>query len=608
MSKLRISPDLSLPDDVVTSTTIVYGGKGMGKTNFGSVLIEELTKAGLRWCLLDPMGVAWGLRHSKDGKGPGVECVILGGAHGDIPIEPTAGAIVADLVVDENANVIIDFSRKANGKMWTAGERIRFVTDYTVRLFERQGELVGGRRREPLIQILDEAARYIPQTIPSGAVDVAKCVGAWEQVCEEGRNIGLGVAFLTQRSARMNKSVSELADVMFAFRTVGPRSLAAIMDWLGEHVEKERIRDIAAKVRELNIGQALVVSPGWLRVEKIAQIRERETFDSSATPKPGQAAKRVTGDAAKPNLATYEQRMAATIEKARADDPRELRKEIAALKKQLAAPDFTVDQRAIDRAVASAVRLERARFDKLAKRLESQFDTTFIGLEKIHVAAKVTRDLLAELMEERKTAEDSRADVQVGHHEQGTGANRPSASTVGQQSRSTPRPAVAASTVGRTPQRMINAMLFFETVGVPQPTRAQVGGFVGVSSSSGSFRNYLSELRTAGYIADLGTERVELTEAGRAAASDADLPRSLEALHATWRAKFGSTPARMFDVLVGAHPDAISRDQLGAAVGVDSSSGSFRNYLSELRSPGALIDESRTHVRAADMLFPEGLR
>jgi len=93
MTKLRISEDLALPPETVTSTLIVYGGKGMGKTNFGAVLAEEFSRAGLRYCVLDPMGVWWGLRHSADGKGPGIECLILGGPHGDIPIEPTGGAV-----------------------------------------------------------------------------------------------------------------------------------------------------------------------------------------------------------------------------------------------------------------------------------------------------------------------------------------------------------------------------------------------------------------------------------------------------------------------------------------------------------------------------------
>ena len=63
---LRISPDLALPLDTVTSTIVVYGGKGMGKTNLLSVVLEEMSKARLRWCALDPVGVLWGLRHAAD--------------------------------------------------------------------------------------------------------------------------------------------------------------------------------------------------------------------------------------------------------------------------------------------------------------------------------------------------------------------------------------------------------------------------------------------------------------------------------------------------------------------------------------------------------------
>jgi hypothetical protein len=299
------------------------------------VLVEEMTKAALRWAVLDPLGVWWGLRHSADGKGPGIECLIVGGLHGDLPLEPTAGAVVADLVAEEEGtNVVIDFSRKPNGEMWSMGEKIRFVTDYALRLFKRQGEISGNVRRSPLMQILDESARYIPQVIPSGAIDLAKCVGAWEQITEEGRNVGLGVTFLTQRSARMNKSVSELADAMIAFRIVGPRSIEAVVDWLGAHVEKARQKDIIEQVRKLPIGQALVVSPGWLDVEKVVGMRMRSTFDSSATPKPGER-RREPGRAAKPDLEKYKVRMAETIERAKAEDPKLLRQQVVQLKKEL---------------------------------------------------------------------------------------------------------------------------------------------------------------------------------------------------------------------------------------------------------------------------------
>src|SRR5262249_39962885 len=66
------------------------------------------------------------------------------------------------------------------------------------------------------------------------------------------------------------------------------------------------------------------------------RIRERETFDSSATPKAGE--RRVAPKAfADVNLDELRDRMAATIERAKAEDPKELRKTIARLRKELAA-------------------------------------------------------------------------------------------------------------------------------------------------------------------------------------------------------------------------------------------------------------------------------
>lgn len=333
---LHISPDLSLPPETVTQTLIVYGGKGMGKTVFCSVVAEELARAGQRFSLLDPLGVNWGLQSSADGKSAGIEVLILGGKHGDIPIEPSAGAVVADLVVDESVSVVIDFSRHANGKLWSRGEKIRFVADYCTRLYERQGE-----QMRPLMQIIDEAGRFVPQLIPHGSIDLARCVSAIEQLVEEGRNFGIGVLLITQRSARMNKSVSELADMMVAFRTVGPNSLKAIDDWLSENIPKERRTAIMDEVRRLPIGTAVVVSPGWLDIEKIVPIRMRETFNSSATPKAGARLNAPT-KRAQIDIQQYRARMAATIEKVKQDDPKELRSIIADLKRKLAVKPATV--------------------------------------------------------------------------------------------------------------------------------------------------------------------------------------------------------------------------------------------------------------------------
>jgi uncharacterized protein len=322
--KLRISDDLALPIDAVTGSMIVLGNRGMGKTNLGSVIAEELSKNHLHFSVIDPMGVWWGLQSSKDGKGPGIAVLLLGGLRGDIPIEPTAGAVCADLVVDENVSVVIDISRHSDGKAWSKGQKIRFVTEYTVRLYERQIET-----RNPLLQIYDEAARYVPQTIDKGDKDqVPLCLAAVSMLTEESRNIGVGVCFLTQRSARINKSVTELCECLIAFRTIGPNSVEAVTDWLGAHLERKQIADRTNELRSLDVGSALVVSPGWLKFEGIVKFRMRETFDSSKTPKPGER-QIMPVNAAKPNLDKYRRLMADTVERAEANDPKKLKSRLS---------------------------------------------------------------------------------------------------------------------------------------------------------------------------------------------------------------------------------------------------------------------------------------
>jgi hypothetical protein len=69
--KLHISSSLALPLDFVTSTLVVYGGKGMGKTNLASVLVEEFASNGIRFAVIDPMGVWWGFATAPTARATG---------------------------------------------------------------------------------------------------------------------------------------------------------------------------------------------------------------------------------------------------------------------------------------------------------------------------------------------------------------------------------------------------------------------------------------------------------------------------------------------------------------------------------------------------------
>ncbi len=607
MKTLNIAKNLKLPEDTVTSTLIVYGGKGMGKTNLLSVACEEMAGRRQKFSVIDPMGVCWGLQHGADRSGRGIDVLIMGGIHGDIPIEPTAGAVVADLVVDETVSTVIDISRHANGKMWSKGERIRFVADYCTRLYERQGET-----RLPLMQYIDEAARFIPQHIPHGAVDIARCVGAIEQLVEEGRNIGVGIWLFTQRSARINKSVAELADCMFSFRTVGPNSIKAILEWLGEHVDKSRWNDLLAKIRTLPIGQALVVSPGWLQYEGIAEVRSRETFDSSATPKHGKSL-RAPGKATKPDLKKYRERMAATIEKAQADDPRVLKARIAKLegilaeantraeridkkldRVQSAAPVKTVEVPVFGKADMRDVRAALAKMTKLSDKmhaLDKDWDEHVIAI--IGNLKKLTSIV------ELATPPFSSKDIAEMLQKQQKQANLVMRKVISPESelKSLPGNDLSAYAHG-----LLQTMARRHPM---QVTRGQLAVLAGRSLRSSAYSGAMTEILRSGMVRQ-SDNLFSLTDAGvmayRAGGSDAT-PDTPQERQETWRRALPAYERALFDVLLAVYPESISREDLADRSGKSINSSKFAGSITSLRKNGLADDLDNRQVKASEILF-----
>lgn len=633
--RLHISSTLSLPVDAVTATFVVYGGKGMGKTNLLSVILEEMSKAGMRWCSIDPIGVHWGLRHAADGKGDGVPVLILGGVHGHLPIEPTGGEVVADLVADEDVNVIIDCSRRSDGQMWSIGERTRFITAFALRLFQRQGSMIDGRRREPIFVALDEAARYIPQTIPSGSKDLPLSLGAWEQLVEEGRNVGIGVGLFTQRSARINKSVAELADMMLAFRTTGPNSIAAIIDWLGEHVPKADQRAMIEQVRKLPVGSCLTVSPGWLEYEGVVAIRARETFDSSATPKPGERVRRVTGSGATVDLEAYRVRMAETIERAEADNPRVLKARIRELERALASAPTEVQTVEVEKRVEVPVPTEvPVLTDVQVKEVRETYEglvelaQSFTGMENaiVETANGVLTSLRTVLNWKVEQNQIASAPHTTGGYRAGAktaaemkpppasvsrrGQRRPPlapAPRSGPSSADRP-PQTSAQGVDRTLAKAERQVLSCLATLNRTLSSTQISQLTGRSSKSSAFKNALSSLRTSGLITG-GRDAISLTDAGLAAINSVDsydlLPTPGPGLIEWWKSNhLGKAEKSIIDVLMKVYPATLTKEEISEESGYSLTSSGFKNSLSRMRS-FALI-EGYDDIRIAPMLMGDG--
>lgn len=546
---IKLGPDLSLPLDVVTQTLGLLGQRGSGKTHLLCVLCEELIGAGQPVVILDPLGVLYGLRSSKDGKHRGLSVIVLGGDHGDVPLEPTAGKVIADWVVAERRPCILDLSgfRKA--------EQRRFVTDFAVRLYERN--------RDPIHLVVDEADLFCPQR---PRPDEMAMLGAFEDLVRRGRARGVGLSLATQRPAVIAKDVLTQVGALVTLRITGPQDRSAIEDWIKYHGEKEDRAVVLGSLASLPIGTAWFWSPGWLGILKKVRIRDRDTFDSSCTPKVG--AQRVNPQKLAPvNIEALSAQIADTIERAKADDPRELRRRITELEQaiakqaqKVAAPVTKVVERpAVSEAMAS--RLEKA-------------------VERFHqagiAAVEACRDVMAAMPSKDSTPHLSpRREPEP--RKSANGKAYP-AKTFSQS-----RPSVPSDGGTAGLDRCARAVLAVVAQRAPAPTTANQAAILsGYSVTSSGFANAVSKLRTSGFI-EGGRDALRITPPGSEVAGHPGPLPSGQALVDYWKGKLGRCEREILQVLVDAG-GALSKPEIADRSGYSQTSSGFANALSKLRT------------------------
>jgi hypothetical protein len=151
---------------------------------------------------------------------------------------------------------------------------------------------------------------------------------------------------------------------------------------------------------------------------------------------------------------------------------------------------------------------------------------------------------------------------------------------------------------------MLEALATFARATYQPLTRGQVSTLAQIAPNSGTFRNYIGDLKRGGFI-ELRGQFLEITEAGLQVCDASGPPPTSEELLELWKSKFNAGARRMLEVLVEQYPKALFREELGAAVGIVAASGTFRNYLGDLRRAG-LIETRGQEVVASDDLFVSG--
>src|SRR5580693_2687877 len=86
------------------------GTPGSGKTTAAKAYAEELLRLGMRVLIIDVLGVWWGLRKGRDGKSQGFDIPIIGGPHGDMPIDEdgSGGDLIGERIGASDVSAIID--------------------------------------------------------------------------------------------------------------------------------------------------------------------------------------------------------------------------------------------------------------------------------------------------------------------------------------------------------------------------------------------------------------------------------------------------------------------------------------------------------------------
>ena len=240
--------------------------RGGGKTYNAAVQAEEMLKAGIPIVVIDGMGIWYGLRIGKEGKGDGLPIIVFGGEHGDLPLLPDKATEMARSIVESNISCVIDTSDLSRN------QSRKVVTDFLNELYKIN--------RQDRHVFIEEADMFAPQR-PMG--EEAVCLGAVDNFVRRGGNHNLGCTLITQRSAVLNKNILTQADCLMVGRTLAPQDKEAVQAWVEEYSEKDKteIKKWLDSLKELGNGEFYVWHPDKPVIFEKIQFRERETFHAT---------------------------------------------------------------------------------------------------------------------------------------------------------------------------------------------------------------------------------------------------------------------------------------------------------------------------------------
>jgi len=202
-----------LPLSALDERVAIVGTSGSGKTYAAKGLVERLMDQGGRVCVVDPLGVWWGLRAGADGSAAsGYPVVVFGGRHADMALDEGMGAALGHLVGTHPLACVVDVS-----ELGSSAARRAFMTAFAEALYEAN--------TEPLHLVLDEADLWAPQRAQPGGQAL---LGRIEEIVRRGRVRGFVPWLITQRPAVLHKDALSQADILISMKLTASQDRDAV--------------------------------------------------------------------------------------------------------------------------------------------------------------------------------------------------------------------------------------------------------------------------------------------------------------------------------------------------------------------------------------------
>lgn len=588
MSKtITISPGVTVPMELTTRRSAIFGISGSGKSNSATLIIEQLLKAGEQIVLIDPKGEGWGLQSSADGKSAGYNIIVFGQPRGDIEdLREQHADQIADFVVDSGRSVVLSLL----GFDSDQSER-RFVTKFFQRLYRRKSQQPVKTRT---LVVLEEAHLFVPE---QAAGANAEMVGAIKRIARQGRSAGIGLMIVDQRPQDVAKSIISQTEFLICHQLVHKLDRAALMDWVKAYDNEGQGETFLASLASLQSGEGWIWSPAWLKLFERAKIDRRTTYDSGATPDGSTAA--APKAKASVDLDSLRKHLSKVVEEAKANDPKELKKALADANKKITdlekikpAPAPKVETKTVEKFVLKDGQLARA--ETLVGQLQGAFDKAVERLSGIYKpamdAVEVVREAIKKAGQPQFIPVASRSMSPISVSRKPASPIRTPIITVRANGESFSLP---------TGERKILIACAQYDGGVERSELTVLTGFKRSTRDA-----YIKRLREKELV-DVQGEMIISTEVGVAALGNFEPLPTGDALREYWMLKLPAGESALLDQLAKVYPAYIERESLDELTGFKRSTRDA--YLKRMFSK-RLTEIRGTTIKASDTLFDRASR